>query len=75
MVLGEVLFNSRFVLSSGVFTIGDGPLKIYFRFFCYIANAKPWSIHISVIDILNWQCESGHSRLTRLLFYYLVLEL
>jgi len=67
----------RRFIASGVFTIEligrcPSPLKIYVSFFAIL---RSHSLYIfELIDILNWQRESGHNRLTRLLIYNLVLE-
>jgi len=46
--------------------------NIIFVFFAILRSHGLYIYELS--DILNWQRESGHNRLVRLLTYYLMLE-
>jgi len=55
--------------------LGDTPFqKFTFPFLITILRSHGQYI-FQLFGISNWQRESGHNRLTRLLVYYLVLEL
>jgi len=48
-------------------------MAIYFSFFDLFGSHGLYIFEL--FDVLNWQRESAHNRLTHLLIYYLVLEL